>query len=102
MPTWSERYGGPMRDDQVEDVTMFVLNWESEELCAEPEFVYEWPELAEDFLALDEIEEGDPGRGAELYDVTYACIAVTATWMILPRRRLVPGWAIWLKLVATV
>jgi mono/diheme cytochrome c family protein len=73
MPTWSERYGGPMRDDQVEDVTMFVLNWESEALCAEPEFVYEWPELAEDFLALDEIEEGDPERGAELYAVTYGC-----------------------------
>lgn len=27
MPTWSNRYGGPMRDDQVEDVTQFVLNW---------------------------------------------------------------------------
>ena len=73
MPTWSERYGGPMRDDQVEDVTMFVLNWESEALCAEPEFVYEWPEMAEDFLALDEIEEGDMERGAELYAITYAC-----------------------------
>ncbi|MFO7537857.1 MAG: c-type cytochrome [Chloroflexota bacterium] len=73
MPTWSERYGGPMRDDQVEDVTRFVLNWESEELCAEPEFVYDWPELAEEFLALEEIEEGDPERGAELYSGTYAC-----------------------------
>lgn len=28
MPTWSSRYGGPLRDDQVEDVTNFVLNWE--------------------------------------------------------------------------
>lgn len=27
MPTWSSRYGGPLRDDQVEDVTDFVLNW---------------------------------------------------------------------------
>ncbi len=27
MPTWSSRYGGPLRDDQVEDVTSFVLNW---------------------------------------------------------------------------
>lgn len=73
MPTWSERYGGPMRDDQVEDVTMFVLNWETEELCAEPQFVYEWPELAEDFLAQDDIAEGDAERGAELYAITYAC-----------------------------
>jgi mono/diheme cytochrome c family protein len=30
MPTWSSRYGGPLRDDQVEDVTAFVLNWEED------------------------------------------------------------------------
>lgn len=28
MPNWSERYGGPLRDDQVEQVTQFVLNWQ--------------------------------------------------------------------------
>ncbi len=28
MPTWSHRYGGPFRDDQVNDVVKFVLNWE--------------------------------------------------------------------------
>lgn len=27
MPTWGNRYGGPLRDDQVEDVSHFVLNW---------------------------------------------------------------------------
>src|SRR6476661_7980649 len=30
MPTWSSKYGGPMRDDQVEQVTQFVLNWQEE------------------------------------------------------------------------
>jgi len=30
MPTWSSRYGGPLRDDQVDDVTSFVLNWEAD------------------------------------------------------------------------
>ncbi|HXF63012.1 MAG TPA: cytochrome c [Caldilineaceae bacterium] len=29
MPTWSNRYGGPLRDDQVQQVTDYVLNWES-------------------------------------------------------------------------
>lgn len=29
MATWSHRYGGPLRDDQVENVTQYVLNWES-------------------------------------------------------------------------
>jgi mono/diheme cytochrome c family protein len=29
MPTWSSSYGGPLRDDQVQQVTDYVLNWES-------------------------------------------------------------------------
>lgn len=29
MPAWSERYGGPLRDDQIRDLAAFVLNWES-------------------------------------------------------------------------
>lgn len=27
MPLWSQRYGGPLRDDQIEDITNFILNW---------------------------------------------------------------------------
>ncbi len=29
MPTWSSRVGGPMRDDQIEQLTVFVVNWEA-------------------------------------------------------------------------
>lgn len=29
MPTWSVDYGGPLRRDQVENVTDFVMNWET-------------------------------------------------------------------------
>lgn len=29
MPTWSSRYGGPFRDDQVVHVTNFVMNWQA-------------------------------------------------------------------------
>ncbi len=32
MPTWGVRFGGPLRDDQVEYVTQFVLNWEKDAL----------------------------------------------------------------------
>jgi mono/diheme cytochrome c family protein len=32
MPTWGARYGGPLRDDQVEHVTNFVLNYEQDAL----------------------------------------------------------------------
>jgi len=29
MPAWSERYGGPLRDDQIRDIARFVTNWEA-------------------------------------------------------------------------
>ncbi|HAJ35653.1 MAG TPA: hypothetical protein DCL15_08160 [Chloroflexi bacterium] len=32
MPTWSQRFGGPLRDDQINNVTAFVLNWEKDAL----------------------------------------------------------------------
>ncbi|MGD8626064.1 MAG: c-type cytochrome [Anaerolineae bacterium] len=28
MPSWSEEYGGPLRNDQIEDITQFVVNWQ--------------------------------------------------------------------------
>lgn len=28
MPPWSQEFGGPLRPDQIEDLTLFVLNWE--------------------------------------------------------------------------
>jgi mono/diheme cytochrome c family protein len=30
MPTWGQQYGGPLREDQVNDVVAFVLNWAGE------------------------------------------------------------------------
>lgn len=32
MPSWSEKYGGPLREDQIRDIARFVLNWESSAL----------------------------------------------------------------------
>jgi mono/diheme cytochrome c family protein len=29
MPTWSERFGGPLRDNQIEAISSFIMNWES-------------------------------------------------------------------------
>jgi mono/diheme cytochrome c family protein len=74
MPAWSDRYGGPMRDDQVQNVSTFVLNWESEEFCSQPVVTYDWPELVEEFLAQEDIEAGDAEAGAEAYQ-TYGCVA---------------------------
>jgi mono/diheme cytochrome c family protein len=76
MPTWHEQFGGPLRPDQVQNVTNFVLNFESEALCSQPLVTYEWPELAEEFLASPDVTApGDPTRGQELYTTTYGCSA---------------------------
>lgn len=69
MPTWGEQYGGPLQDHQVDDVTDFVLNWESEELCGEEQVVEapEWP------ANVSELPAGNAENGPQLYEVTYAC-----------------------------
>ncbi|GAB4564149.1 MAG: hypothetical protein Kow0047_13660 [Anaerolineae bacterium] len=28
MPAWAQRYGGPLRDDEVRNIARFILNWE--------------------------------------------------------------------------
>jgi mono/diheme cytochrome c family protein len=69
MPTWSQEFGGPMEEYQINQVTNFVMNWgEDPELCAAPtpEPVV-WPEIVSD------LPEGDAANGEALYDGTYAC-----------------------------
>ncbi|KAA3665059.1 MAG: hypothetical protein DWQ04_02515, partial [Chloroflexi bacterium] len=74
MPTWSANFGGPMRNDQVVNLTDYVLNFEGDELCNAPdEPKFPWPETAEEFLA--SFPDGDAARGAELYEITYGCAA---------------------------
>jgi mono/diheme cytochrome c family protein len=29
MPAWSDRFGGPLRDDQVQNLADFILNWQA-------------------------------------------------------------------------
>lgn len=70
MPTWGEQFGGPLQENQVNDVTLFVLNWENEGLCAEPT-----PEPAEWPAAVADLPEGDPQAGQEKYAITFGCQA---------------------------
>ncbi|MCB8980901.1 MAG: c-type cytochrome [Ardenticatenaceae bacterium] len=76
MPAWSERYGGPMRDDQVMNVAAFVLNFANDEFCAEEPISFDWPDSVDDFLALSTDDfvaaPGDPENGAAVY-TSYAC-----------------------------
>jgi hypothetical protein len=33
MPTWGQRYGGPLRNDQVDALAGFIMNWEARVLA---------------------------------------------------------------------
>jgi mono/diheme cytochrome c family protein len=54
MPTWGQEYGGPLRGDEILDLTRYVLNWESSALDEENP-----PEVAQDFILPGIREEGD-------------------------------------------
>jgi mono/diheme cytochrome c family protein len=75
MPTWSQDFGGPLRPDQVSDVTQYVLNWGlSYEEGAAPiaEVV---PTPTSEAPAFEPVgtdmeiamPEGDPARGEALF-----------------------------------
>jgi mono/diheme cytochrome c family protein len=34
MPTWGQEFGGPLRQDQVEGLVAFIMNWEERALAA--------------------------------------------------------------------
>lgn len=36
MPTWSQEFGGPLRDDEINDLVNFIMNWESTAPAGEP------------------------------------------------------------------
>jgi mono/diheme cytochrome c family protein len=36
MPTWSQEFGGPLRKDQIEDLSTYILNWRESALAEGP------------------------------------------------------------------
>ena len=68
MPTWSEKFGGPLREDQVQAVAAFIMNFEPEalgEVAAVPT-----PDLGEDLSTPE-------GRGRAQFIIS-GCIACHA------------------------
>jgi mono/diheme cytochrome c family protein/cytochrome c551/c552 len=74
MPTWSQRFGGPLRDDQVDSLVAFVMNWEERALAegggAAPPPVVEGAVGTEITVALP---EGDAERGRQLAEGALGC-----------------------------
>ncbi len=75
MPAFSRELGGPLDKKQVQDMTMFALNWAD---CERPVEVLFAPVTVEDFLALEteylKIVPGDAHSGQQVYS-TYGCNA---------------------------
>ncbi len=67
MPTWSSRYGGPMRDDQVESLVRFVMNWEEPALAEAPEPTPSGITAVGTDITVA-LPEGDPDNGAQLVE----------------------------------
>ena len=62
MPTWSEKFGGPLRDDQVKAVAAFIVNFE--EWANNPSLVPAMMEVA-----------GSPEVKGRAASATYGCVA---------------------------
>ena len=78
MPTWSQEFGGPLRIDQVRDLTNFVLNWE---IAYEQGINPTVPEISTipiesvgTDLITPELPSGDAAAGEEL-TTTLGCVA---------------------------
>ncbi|HUN21979.1 MAG TPA: c-type cytochrome [Anaerolineales bacterium] len=67
MPTWSQEYGGPLRIDEVRNVTAYVMNyaknWEVKEGEATPVPTID---AVGDSITESALPAGDPVRGEEL------------------------------------
>lgn len=75
MPTWSREFGGPMRDDEIESLVAFVMNWEQPALArAEPTpSVPEEEAVGTDITV--ELPAGDAESGQALAEGALGCTA---------------------------
>ncbi len=64
MPAWSQKKGGPLSDEEIEALTLYILSWETGGVPPLPTpAVTPRPPIT----PIPEVE-GDPNRGAVLYD----------------------------------
>lgn len=72
MPTWSQRFGGPLREDQIDSLVAFVMNWEDRALAeGGPTAPPEGPMMGTDITV--NLPEGDPDAGKALAESSLGC-----------------------------
>lgn len=76
MPTWGQQYGGPLRQDQIEALVAFIMNWGVSGGLVAPT-----PIAPEDAVGTDitrELPAGDAARGQALAE-QLGCVACHVT-----------------------
>jgi mono/diheme cytochrome c family protein len=76
MPAWSDRYGGPLRDDQIRDIATFIMNWEATAPVREISPTLAGPPVGTDIL--QELPTGDATSG-EALAASKGCVACHIT-----------------------
>jgi mono/diheme cytochrome c family protein len=75
MPTWSARFGGPLRDDQIDALVFFIMNWKDralQEAAATPALP-PGSEVGTDITQT--LPAGDAGNGKSLAENVFGCAA---------------------------
>lgn len=72
MPSFSDEFGGPLREDQIRNIAAFILNWEETAELVEPPEVPTGPLVGSDITK--QLPAGDPAAG-EQTAVTLGCTA---------------------------
>lgn len=72
MPTWSQDYGGPLRDDQIGYIVAYVLNWAPALANVTPEPTQAIVQVGTDIT--QQLPAGDPTRGQQVVQ-TLGCTA---------------------------
>lgn len=101
MAAWSQTAGGPLRDDQIQDLTNYILNfnrdWTIEDLLAVNQFAVrpgqtsssaiENPVGTDVAAILAELETvtGDPNNGQTLYNGALACAGCHSAGLVAPK-----------------
>jgi mono/diheme cytochrome c family protein len=71
MPTWSQEYGGPLADHQIEALVTFIMNWEDRAMAGDEEPVVTGESVGTDFTV--NLPEGDPENGEALANGSSGC-----------------------------
>lgn len=74
MPTWGQAYGGPLRNDQIQSLVAFIMNWEDRALAETPIATLEPGEMVGTDFTIP-LPEGDAERGKALASGALGCAA---------------------------